>query len=438
MGTHSVASEQPSAKPVAEHGSGVFWRFWSGSTISDLGRAVTTVALPLTALTVVHASTFAVAVIAAAGQLPWLVLGLPAGVLVARLPLRETQVAMDLTRAGAIASIPVVAWAGSLTVAQLAVVSALIGVATVIFDVGNSTLIPAIVPAQQLTRRNSLTSASHAATQLAGPGVGGILVELLGAASCMLTDAVSYLVSAALLRSLPRPPSLEASAARAGMRREIAEGCAYVARHPVIRPCVIWATIVNFVCGALLALTPLYLVRGLHARPAVVGVVYAAEGAGALLGAALTPRLEARLGSARTLLLAVSVMPLTVVLMPAAFRGWGIVLYALGNLAFAAAVVIGSILTRTHRHQVVPRELLPRVMATVRFISWGVVPIGSFLAGVLASALGIRTALWATAGAIMLAPAATWTSRALRGRRNLSDPEARSGRPTPPPDATRS
>jgi predicted MFS family arabinose efflux permease len=352
--------------------------------------------------------------------------------------LRETQVVMDLIRAFAIASIPAVAWAGHLTVAQLAVVDAAIGVATVIFDVGNSTLIPAIVPAEQLTRRNSLTSASHAATQLAGPGLGGVLVQLLGAATCMLTDAVSYLVSAALLRSLPRPPSLEASNAGAGMRREIAEGCGYVARHPVIRPCVLWATVVNFVCGALMALTPLYLVRGLHARAAVVGLVYAAEGAGALLGASLTPRLEMRFGSARTIVLAASIMPLTVVLMPAAFTGWGISLYALGNCAFAAAVVIGSILARTHRHQVVPRELLPRVMATVRFISWGVIPIGAFLGGVLASAIGIRGALWVTAGVILLAPAVMWTSTEIRRHRNLSDPEVRGQRSTLLPDATRS
>jgi predicted MFS family arabinose efflux permease len=222
------------------------------------------------------------------------------------------------------------------------------------------------------------------------------------------------------------------------MRREIAEGCAYVVRHPVIRPCVVWATVVNFVCGALLALTPLYLVRGLHARPAVVGLVYAAEGAGALLGASITPRLEARLGSAGAMRLAATIMPVTVVLMPAAFAGWGISLYALGNFAFAAAVVIGSILARTHRHQVVPRPLLPRVMATVRFISWGVLPIGSFLAGVLASTLGIRTALWLTAAVILLAPAGMWASAEIRRRRNLSDPDGWPGRAMPRPDARRS
>lgn len=400
--------------------SGGFWRFWTGSTISSLGTAVTTVALPLTAVSVVHASTFGVAMITAAGQLPWLALGLPAGVVVTRLPLRETQVAMDLVRGLAIASIPVAGWAGELTVAQLAAVAGLVGTASVIFDVGNSTLIPAIVPSDELTRRNSLMSASDAATGLAGPGLGGALVQLLGAATCLLTDSVSYVVSAVLLYSLPRPRSLAVSAAGGGLRRQIAEGCRYVARHPVIRPCVIWATAVNFVCGALMALTPLYLVRQLHARPFVVGLVYAAEGAGTLLGATITPRLERRVGSARSVLLAAATMPLTVVLMPAAFPGWGISLYALGNLAFAGAVVIGSILARTHRHQVVPRELLPRVMATVRFISWGAIPLGAFLAGALGSTLGIRSALFVTAGLIVVAPVVVWVSPELRRRRNLS------------------
>jgi MFS family permease len=430
MGTYSPAAEVAGAT----HNSGVFWRYWTGSTISSLGSAITTVALPLTAVTVVHASTFAVAAITAAGQLPWLVIGLPAGVVVARLPLRETQVAMDLIRGVAIMSIPVLAWAGALTVAQLAAVAALVGIATVIFDVGNSTLMPAIVPAEELTRRNSVHSASYAATALAGPGLGGALVQLLGAATCLLTDSVSYLVSAALLYSLPRPRSLEASSVGGGMRREIAEGCGFVAGHPVIRPCVAWATAVNFVCGALLALTPLYLVRALHARPVLVGLVYAAEGAGSLFGAAITPRLEHRIGSARALLLSAATMPLTVVLMPAAFSGWGISLYALGNFTFAAAVVIGSILARTHRHQVVPRELLPRVMATVRFISWGAIPLGAFLAGGLGSTLGIRGALFVTAGLILLAPAVVWTSPELRRRRNLNDRSPASDvRPWPVP-----
>jgi hypothetical protein len=412
---------------VRPSGSGVFWRYWTGSTISSLGTAVTTVALPLTAVSVVHASTFAVALITALGQLPWLVFGLPAGVLVSRLPLRETQVTMDLIRGSAIASIPIVAWAGELTVTQLAAVAGLVGIADVVFDVGNSTLIPAIVPADELTRRNSLHSASYATTQLAGPGLGGALVQLLGAATCMLADAVSYVVSAVLLYSLPRPRSLATPRAGGGFRREIAEGCGYVARHLVIRPCVMWATAVNFVCGALMALTPLYLVRHLHARPVVVGLVYAAEGAGALLGAAITPRLEHRVGSARAMLLAAAIMPLTVVLMPVAFAGWGIALYAVGNLAFAGAVVIGSILARTHRHQVVPRELLPRVMATVRFISWGAIPLGAFLAGALGSTLGIRDALFVTAGLILLAPTTLWASPEIRGRQSLTDPALLAG-----------
>jgi predicted MFS family arabinose efflux permease len=290
---------------------------------------VTKVAFALAAVTVVHASTLAVAAIAAAGELPWLILGLPAGVLVARLPLRETQVAMDLARGYAIATIPAVAWTGSLTVAQLAAVAAVMGVATVIFDVGNSTLIPAIVPSDHLTRRNSLNSASDAATQLAGPGLGGTLVQLLGAASCMLTDAV--------LSRLRRAAALAAATALTRGRdrrprdaRRDRRGCGYVVRHPVIRPCLPWATVVNFACGALLALTPLYLVRSVDARPTTVGLVYAAEGAGALLGTAITPRLEERIGSARALLLAGAIMPLTVVLMPAAFPGWGISLYAPG------------------------------------------------------------------------------------------------------------
>lgn len=184
-----------------DRSAAVFWRYWTGSTVSKMGTAVTSVALPLTAV-LVHASTFSVAVVAASSGLPWLILGVPAGVYGSRFPLRGTQIAMDLVRAAAIGSIPVAAWLRHLTVAQLIAVALAVGSASVIFSVANSTLLPAIVPREELTKRNSLGAASTGIAQLAGPGLGGVLVDVMGAASCMVLDAVSYLVSAVMLACL--------------------------------------------------------------------------------------------------------------------------------------------------------------------------------------------------------------------------------------------
>jgi len=409
--------------------SRVFWRYWSGMTVSGAGDAISAVALPLSAVLVLHASALQVGLVTAAGYAAWALFGLPAGVLVARLPLRGTQIAMDLIRAAVLASIPLSAWAGVLSIGQLVAVAFTVSVANVVFDVGNSTFMPQIVAQEELTKRNSLTSASASATSMAGPSVAGVLVQAFGAATTVLFDVASYLASALLLRSLPRPARLPAAATNSVMA-QVREGWQYVTRHPVIRPCVADAATTNFVCGALLALTPVFLVRTLNTPASLVGVLIAAEGAGSLAGAALTPRISARAGSARALLFASAVMPLALCMLPTSFHGPGLLLFAFGNAGFAAAVVVLSILTRTHRHRVVPPDLLPRVMATVRFISWGVVPLGALAAGAAATAFSPRAALWATVVAATLPAIVLWTSR-IRTLRELTDELTAGPQPTP-------
>nr|BFE57230.1 hypothetical protein GCM10020063_017560 [Dactylosporangium thailandense] len=391
----------------------MFWRWWSAGMASSAGSAISAVALPLTALTVLDATPVQMGLVAAAGYAAWLLIGMPAGVLVQRLPLRGAQIAMDVLRAVAVASIPV-AWAfGVLTIAQLIAVALVVSLATVVFGVANATFLPAIVPREQLQSRNSLTSATDAVVQLGGPSAGGLLVQLLGPVPTLLADAASYVASAAFLRTLParRTPAPQDWPP---MRRMIAEGWRFVARHPVMGPGMWTATAVNFVCGAQLALFPLYLVRVLHTPPGLLGVLLAAEGAGTLLGAALTSRVTARAGAGRALILASFVAVLGATTIPIG-TGWAAYLaFALGNIVFAGGVVILSVTTRTYRQLATPPELLPRVAATVRFVSWGAIPVGGLLAGLLADATNARTALFAAAAATVLAPLALLASARIR------------------------
>ncbi|MGW2425738.1 MFS transporter [Streptomyces sp. NPDC001709] len=390
MTTTAQGRGEKEKQPDSASRVAAFWRYWGASTVSGIGDAVTAVALPLLAVLVLHASAFAVSLITAASFASWLLVGLPAGVLVHRLPLRGTQVAMDLIRAAAVASVPVAAALGVLSLPQLIVVALVVGLASVVFDVGNSTFLPSLVSKEELTARNSLTSGTRAATQLGGPSLGGVLVQLVGAATSIVVDAVSYLVSAALMGSLPRVAHPAQEGPRRGMGEMIREGWRYVTRHPVIGPCTADATAVNFVCGGLMALTPVFLVRTLDAPPALVGMLIATEGLGTLVGAALTPRIVARLGSGRALRWAAVVSPCFAALMPLAGHSVALGLFALGNSGFAGAVVVTSIVTRTYRQTATPPELLPRVMATVRFISWGAVPFGALAAGGAAALWGTR------------------------------------------------
>ncbi len=414
MGTHLFTEEHTAST------TRVFWTYWTGSTVSSVGDAVTSIALPLAAVTVLHASAFAVGVLAAASWVAWLVIGLPAGAVVGRLPLRGVQIAMDLVRAAALLSLPLAWWAGSLTFPHLLLVALVISFANVVFSVGSSTFLPAIVPRADLRARNSLMSATHATTQMGGPSLGGLLVQLFGAVPAVLVDAVSYLVSAALIgrlpeREVPQPPRTATVGAM------VREGWHYVTRHPVMGPCTWAATAVNFACGALLALAPLYLVRVLGAPAGLVGVLIASEGVGALLGAALTPRMTRSLGSARAILVAGFVGALFALLLPLGSGAAGMVLFAVGNAGFATGVVVVSINTRTFRQTESPPELLARVMATVRFVSWGAIPAGALAAGAVADGLGVRPALWLTAVATF-APVVVLVLSPVRRVRDLDEP----------------
>jgi MFS family permease len=399
----------------------MFWRYWSAMAVSHTGTAVTAVALPLVAVTTLDASAFEVSLLTAATYLAWAVIGLPAGVFVQRLPLRGTQITMDVVRAAAIGSVPLTWWLGHLTMTHLVTAALVVSVANVLFDVGSQTFLPSIVSREELTARNSLVSATHSVTQLGGPSIGGVVVQVLGAVPTLLVDAVSFVVSAVLLRGLPRG-SAPAEPDRPRMGAMIREGWRFVVRHPVMRPCMLGATADNFATGALLAIIPVYLVRTLHASPALVGVLIAADGVGSLIGAALAPWLTARLGSARAVLVAAVGGAVVALLMPVGQGPWGMVAFAVANVGFGIGVVVFSIGARTHRQVASPPELLSRVIATVRFVSWGVIPVGALLGGAVATWAGPRGGLWVACLLTLLGPAVLWFSPVRRLRNLVAEP----------------
>ncbi|SDG83540.1 Predicted arabinose efflux permease, MFS family [Lentzea fradiae] len=394
----------------------IFRRFWVATTVSGAGSAITMVALPLVALTVLDASVFEVTLLNAAGQAGWLVLGLPAGVIVQRYPLRGLQVVMDVVRLAAIGSIPLAWWLGGLTYTHLLLAALLVGFANVLFDIGNATFLPAIVEKKELNARNSLMSGTHAVTQTGGPSAGAVLVQVMGPVGALVLDAVSYLVSAIALRTLPERTAPQKSQVSPG--RLIREGWNFVVRHHVMGPTLVWAMATNFFCSAILALTPVYLVRAADTPAALVGVVLAMDGLGAVIGSALATRLARALGTARALIVASTVGSLTALLIPLTTSSGTIFYFMIGNAGLSAGVVVGSILTRTYRQTESPPELLSRVMATTRFVSWGALPLGAAVSGLVADAAGLSPALWLVCAGTLTAPLVLLLSP-LRSRRDL-------------------
>lgn len=401
--------------------SAMFWRYWAASVINNTGTGITVVALPLIAVVTLHVSNFEVGLLTAASYAATVLVGLPAGVIVQRFALRSLQVGLDVFRAVTMLSVPLAAWWGVLSLPFLLLVAFVVGLATNLHAVANLTYFPQVVPKEEMTARNSLLSGTYSATQMTGPALGGVLVQTIGAVASILVDALSYLVSAVLMRQIPVSGQATASRPQDGFVRQIVEGLRFVFRHPVMRPSVLAATAVNFANGAILATTPIFLIRTLQMPAGSVGFAMALDGAGALLGAAVTARLVARFGSARALLLATTLGAVLGLAMPLAAGPASLVIFGIGMAGLAAGVVVLSVITRTHRQTVSPPEVIARVMASVRFISWSAIPVGALVGGAVAQVRDPRLALVVAAFAAFGAPLAAVASRIRKLREMAQD-----------------
>jgi len=291
-----------------------FRLLWAGETISQLGNAMAMVGVPLVAVTVLHASTFTVGVLAAAAWLPWLVIGLPAGAWVDRWPARRVMIVCDVISALLYASVPVAAWAGVLTTGLVVAVQLAGGTASVLFMTAYQVYLPSLVTPGELIEGNTKMQGSASAAAFAGPGLAGLVAQWLGPVTALLGNAVSFLVSAAcLLGARPRPSRPPAAAAGrrpasaaprpTTLRREIADGLRFVLRDPYLRQLSLFWAAANLALTGYAALLVVFLVRVIGLTPGSVGLLTAIPGIGGILGALLTGRITARYGTARGLLL---------------------------------------------------------------------------------------------------------------------------------------
>jgi MFS family permease len=370
-----------------------FRLLWSAQTISELGSSVTLVAFPLVAIAVLHASNFEVGVISASSTAAWMLVGLPAGVWVDRLPRRPVMVVADLGRAALMASVPL-AWAfGVLTVAQLVAVALLAGVLTVFFNVADTAFLPAVLNADRLAEGNGALQASFAAAGIAGPGAGGGLVQLLGPPVAVLADAVSFVASAVCVLRIRASEPRAAAPARRRLSEEVAEGVRYVLRHPLTRMVVSTVTLNNLVFGGFDAVVFVFLARQLGLRAGVVGLLFAAGGVGALIGSMTAGTAARRLGDARLLWVSAVVVAAGGLLTPLAVPGWGLAWFVAGMVAVNAGVAAFNVCAVTAIQGGTPPDLLGRVVASTRLFTRSALALGGLVGGALASVVSPRAAL---------------------------------------------
>ena len=374
-----------------------FRLLWIGETTSGVGTAVTSVALPLVAVTTLNASAFTMGVLGAAAWVPWLFLGLPAGAWVDRLACRPIMVACDLVAMLAFVSVPVAAWLGALSIAQLLAVALVSGAANVFFSTAYHTYLPSLLSTADLVRGNAVLQGSEAAANVAGPGVGGLLAQAFGAVTGLLADAVSFAVSAACLLSVRtrEPRQVAAGSRTTTLRQEVREGLRFVARDPYLRVFVCFGAVSNLVFNGVQALLVVFLVRVVGLDAGSVGLVFALAAVGGVAGAVMAGRLADRLGTARAMLLLVLGGPPFALLIPLATLGrLGLAACVLGAMVMVGASVGDNIIIGSFRQAYTPPELLGRVTASMRFVLFGTIPVGALLGGALGTLLGVRPALW--------------------------------------------
>ena len=371
-----------------------FLLLWGGQSVSELGSAVTQLALPLTAVVVLGASTFEVGLLISAATLAFAVIALPAGAIVDRHTKRWLMIWCDVGRMLIIGSIPLAAAFGALSMGQLYAVAITAGVCTVFFDVSYQSYLPVLIDKADLVDGNGKLGATQELARVAGPGVGGALVGLVGAARTMAADAISYAVSVASLlaiRAREEPPH---PGQRQKLRTEIAEGLSFVLRHPILRKIVACTGTANLFGGMATAVEIIFLVRILHVRPAGVGLLIAVGSLGGVVGGVLSGRLSRLIGSARIIWFSMLVLGLPQLLVPLAEPGWLVVLFAVGLAGFGFSAVVYNVAQVSYRQAICPPRLLGRMNAAVRWVVWGTLPLGGLLGGALGTWLGVRATMW--------------------------------------------
>jgi MFS family permease len=394
------------SQTAAPHSRRTLWRhadfmkLWTAETISQLGTQVTLLALPLTAILILKASAFEVGLLSALEFLPFILVGLPAGVWVDRLRRRPILIVGDLGRALTLGSIPLVYELHHLTIWQLYAVAFLTGVLTVFFDVSYQSYLPSLVERDQLVEGNSKLEISRSGAQLAGPGLGGLLVQALRAPVAIFADALSYLWSAMWVFLIRKP---EARIERPveghrSMRSEIKEGLRYVWRHPYLRPIAFCTGTANLFGSMLFALMVLFAVRVLHLRPGLIGLALAIGNVGFLLGAFSAQRIADRVGVGRAIVWSIGLTSPVWILFPLATPSTGFaILVITGFITSFGGMAVYNINQVSLRQAITPHRMQGRMNATMRFMVWGTMPIGAFVGGILGNTIGLRPTLWVSA-----------------------------------------
>jgi MFS family permease len=385
-----------------------FRRFWLSSILTNFGAQITLLALPITAALLLHATPAQMGTLAAIGSLPFLLFGLPTGVLLERSRRLPVMLCSDAMVALGLASVPLAWWLGWLDIHWIYVVEFMIGTGYVVGGGAEQVFLTFLVGREGQIDARAKMGVTESASRLLGPGMAGILVQALGAPFAILCNVAGFSVSILNLRRIhtrepePAPPQAHAL-------RDMLDGLSFVWRHPLLRMLAWTSGGWHLLFYAYTALYVLFATRVLGMSPGLMGTAQMLGGVGVLVSSMLLKPLTTRFGTGATMIIGLFATTIGFVLMPAIPRA---LFGSTAASAFAYALVVfwldcGAQLFflpfLALRQHVTPDEFLGRMTSTMRFLTVATAPLGAAGAGLLGERFGVRGGLaWVAGGAVLL------------------------------------
>jgi len=374
-----------------------FLRLWAAQAVSTFGARIARTAIPLVAVMTIHARPGLLGVLAAVSVLPAVFVGLFAGGFVDRTRRRPLMIAADLARALTLVLLPVSAMFGVLSMTELFAAAIVMGVASTLFDIADHAYLPSLIGKPDLMEGNAKLAATESIAEIGGPALAGFLIQLLTAPIAIGVNAVSYVVSALFLgaisdaeRALPRPN------VRVPWYHDLRSTVGVIFGDRLIRPLFLMAVTSPLFSGFFAALYSIYAIDVLHFSPALLGMIIAVGGVGALLGSSLAPYLSRKFGVGRAIAIGYLASAISAYCVPLAngplmVRAGLMILAQLfgDSLALVAMIPAGSL-----RQTVIPPQVLGRTAALFRAGDGASTVLGALAGGLIAEWIGVRPALF--------------------------------------------
>jgi MFS family permease len=398
-----------------------FQFLWAGQTISAIGDQMSGLALPVLAVTMLAASEWQVGMMNAAGLSMFLLIGLPAGAWVDRWRKRRVMILADIVRMLAVLSVPIVYFTADLQMWYLILVAAIMSVANVFFDVAYQSVLPLMLPKDQMAKANSALETTMQTARIGGPAVVGFLLTIVKAPVLMFIDSFSFLVSLFAISRIKIDESAVPKKDRKPLKTEIVEGVRFVAKHPIISRITLSTSVYNFFSTGIHTLSPILVLRTMDVSPALYGVTFTIGAVAGLAGAVSAAKIGERLGQGNTVIAAmvlsgVAAFGFPIAAMIGNASALPIVFVSEALIAFCGLVY--NITQVSARQALCPEHLLGRMNASIRFFVWGVMPISALAAGAFASGFGMVPVMLVGAIGAMTASWFVFASP-LRGMKNI-------------------